>query len=320
MRLGTRGSALALAQAQRVAERLGGAEIRTTAQLAAEAGWEAGAGEDGAATGDKSRWVRHLERALLEGAIDLAVHSAKDLPGELPTGLALLGAPARGAAGDVLVGAAGLESLPAGARVGTSSLRREAQLSAAREDLAVVPLAGNVDTRLRKLSEGAERLDAVVLAGAGLDRLGLDPRPRASLDPARFVPAPGQGVIALEGRAGDEPARAAAAEISDAGTVACLAAERSLARALEASCNTPIGAHATLPGAAGEAGSGSASTGLRLRAWIGLPDGSAWIGDELAGAGIAEAEQLGIAVAERMRAAGAGDMLREAEGMVLERA
>jgi hydroxymethylbilane synthase len=293
MRIGTRRSALALAQADLIALLIGDCEIVPIAT----------SGDRGAGAQDKSRWVRELEHALAEERVDLAVHSAKDVPGELPDGLELLGAPARGAAEDVLCGASGLDELPRGARVGTSSLRRLAQLRAAREDLDVVAIRGNVDTRLRMLAE-EEELHAIVLARAGLERLERQREIGASLDPERFVPAPGQGVIALEGRASDARARQAAEAISEAVTLAALRAERALARALGASCHTPLGAHA-LPRAGGR---------LQLRSWVGLPDGSAWIADELEGA-IAQPERLGEEVAARMRAAGAEELLRSAEEM-----
>ena len=224
------------------------------------------------------------------------MHSAKDLPGELSAGLELLGGPARAAPEDVLCGAASLDALPAGARVGTSSLRRAAQLRAAREDLEVVALAGNVDTRLRKLADGG--LDAIVLARAGLQRLGREREIGAVLDPARFVPAPGQGMLALQARAHDARAREAAMALVDRDASGCLRAERALARGLEASCDTPLGAHAA-PVDDGR---------LRLRAWIGLPDGSAWIADEQTGEP-GDPESLGARVAERMRAAGADELL-----------
>ena len=292
MRLGSRGSALALAQAQLVADLLGGAEIVTTADLAD--------------VGDKSRWVRGLEEALLGGSIDLAVHSAKDVPEQLPGGLALLGTPPRAAAEDVICGATGLHALAPGARVGTSSLRRAAQLLAHREDIEIVPLAGNVDSRLRKLGEGVDGIEAIVLARSGLERLGREQETGAILDPHDFVPAPGQGKVALEGRAHDEPVREAAAAITEPNALTCLLAERALSRALGASCNTPIGAYATL----GEE--------LTLRAWVGLPNGSAWVRDELSG-DAAQPEELGRAVAARMRSAGAGDLLRAAEEMTVGR-
>jgi hydroxymethylbilane synthase len=321
MRLGTRASPLALAQTKLVAEHLGGAEIvplttsgdrppdrdrgldggkdpddSKTPDGEKTRGGDASAHGGTSADGDKSRWIDALEQALLAGEIDIAVHSAKDVPGELSAGLELLGGPMRAPVEDVLCGAPGLDALPAGARIGTSSLRRAAQLRAAREDLEVVAIAGNVDTRLRKLAKG--RLDAIVLARAGLQRLGREQEIGAVLDPARFVPAPGQGMLALQARADDTRAHAATAKLIDRDASECLRAERALARALEASCDTPLGAYAA------PAGCGC----LLLRAWLGLPDGSAWIADELLG-GFYDAEQLGARVAERMREAGAGELL-----------
>jgi hydroxymethylbilane synthase len=329
MRLGTRGSALALAQARLVASLLGDAEIISTGTGSHAAPGLGEATQDAGAANDKSRWVRDLEQELLEGRIDLAVHSAKDVPEELPRGLALLGAPARGAVEDVLCaaqrtarrsqsasqqqpatpdGAQPLATLEAGSRVGTGSLRRAAQLLAARDDLEVVPIAGNVDTRLRKLREHVDGLDAIALSRAGLQRLGREDEITAVLDPEHFVPAPGQGILALEGRADDEHARALARSISDAQSFACLLAERAVSRALDSSCHTPIGAHArTRHGGA-----------ICLRAWVGLPDGSAWVSDELTG-DASEPEALGRTVASRMQAVGATRLLRAAEEMVLAR-
>jgi len=251
---------------------------------------------------DKSRWVLELEDALKSGHIDIAVHSAKDVPGELADGLSLLGSPARAAAEDVLCGADGLLGLDAGARVATSSVRRVSQLRCARDDLDVVAVRGNVDTRLRKLAEG--EFDAIVLARAGLQRLHRESEAGAVLDPQSFVPAPGQGVLALEGRADDTHVLGAVSEINDPETFACLLAERALARALQASCNTPLGAWA-VPAPEGR---------LQLRSWVGLPDGSAWCSDELLGA-VADPEALGREVAARLQLAGAGEMLRRAEEM-----
>jgi hydroxymethylbilane synthase len=341
MRIGTRGSALALAQAGHVAEQLALAardddaiELVTITTSGDNA--DSAAGPQTPPVGvpaDKSRWVDAIEAALLAGEIDLAVHSAKDVPGELAEGLVLLGAPARAAAEDVLCGADGLESLPEGSSVGTSSVRRTAQLRAVREDLQVVAIGGNVDTRLRRLGERGEgqrggdeqagapqsrkaeegksekNLDAIVLAHAGLLRLGREAEIGAVLDLARFVPAPGQGALALEGRAGDGAVEEAVRAITDTDTFACLRAERALASALEASCHTPLGAHAA------PAGCGC----LNLRAWVGLPDGSAWVSDELLG-GFYDPEALGRRVAERMLTAGAGGLLRQAEEMAVEHA
>jgi hydroxymethylbilane synthase len=294
MRIGTRRSALALAQAKLVAEMIGGEQAPEIVPILSD-------GDRGAPAGDKSRWVAQLERALLDGSIDLAVHSAKDLPGELPDGLELLGVPLRVAAEDVLCGADGLDSLEPGARVGTGSLRRLAQLRSVRADLDVVPLRGNVDTRLGKLAEGEQGLQAIVLARAGLARLGREAEIGAVLDPVRFVPAPGQGALALEGRRGDTETAGVAAGLTDAEAMASLLAERELARQLGADCDTPLGAHA-LPDGDG---------GLLLRAWVGLPDGSSWAADELRGEA-RDPQALGRAVAERLLAVGAADLLERA--------
>jgi len=291
MRIGTRASALALAQAELVAQALGGAEVVPIVT----------SGDRGAAVRDKSRWVAELERALAGREIDLAVHSAKDLPGELADGLALAGAPARAGAEDVLCGAESLQALSPGARVGTSSVRRAAQLRAARQDVSVVGMGGNVDTRLQKLERGD--FDAIVLARAGLQRLGREDSVGAVLDPGWFVPAPGQGTLALEARAGDEHVREALAAIIEVDSFACLLAERALARALQASCHTPLGAHAAIT-----------DGGMRLRAWVGLPDGSAWTSDELVGDST-DPVTLGGALAERLELVGAREMLRQAEEM-----
>lgn len=297
MRIGTRGSALALAQARLVADsvqngRAGHVEIVPLVT----------SGDRGEALADKSRWVAELEDALLRGQVDIAVHSAKDVPGALAEGLSLLGAPARAGVEDVLCGVGALDELGAGARVGTSSIRRLSQLRCAREDLEVTTLRGNVDTRLRKLAESD--LDAIVLARAGLERLDRESEIGTVLDPERFVPAPGQGTLALEGRSDDLPVADAVREISDAQTLACLLAERAVARELGASCHTPLGAWAVAED----------RDCLRLRAWVGLPDGSAWASDELLGH-VDDPEALGRDVAVRLNLAGAGEMLRRAEEM-----
>jgi hydroxymethylbilane synthase len=285
MRLGTRGSALALAQAEGVAAALGGDVELVTVTTS---------GDRGVQEEDKSRWVKELELALLAGEIDLAVHSAKDVPGELPDGLAILGVPGRADPRDALCGAPSLDALPSGARVGTSSLRRAAQLRALREDLEVVELRGNVDTRLRKLADGD--CDAIVLARAGLDRLGRA-ADSAALEADAMVPAPGQGALALEGRTGDRDARAAAERLSDAAAFACLSAERALAHALGASCHTPVGALATLH-----------EDEIELSTWVGLPDGSTWLRDRTR-APRADPAAAGQAAGARLLGAGAADIL-----------
>lgn len=282
IRVGTRGSALALAQASWVAERIEGETELVTIQASGPAG-------------DKSRWVSELERALLADEIDVAVHSAKDVPAELPEGLALVAIPPRADPRDAICGAPSLAELNPGARVGTSSLRRAAQIRAEREDLDVVSVSGNVDTRLRKLADG--QMDALVLAVAGLQRLGLEPD--GVLD--ELVPAAGQGALALEARAGSP----AFASLIDPDASVCVLAERELTHALGASCNTPVGAYARL-----------LDGGLELTAWVGLPDGSAWLRDRLWGG----LDGTGRFVAERMLAAGAGELLRAAERAGVETA
>jgi hydroxymethylbilane synthase len=339
MRVGTRGSMLALAQARLVAGLIAQAHpdvgepeivvVRTLHEGAQPSGdaqsehahqhLRNGGGGTKLHGGDKSRWVAELEQALLVGSIDLAVHSAKDLPGEPVEGLELLGAPTRADAEDALIGVRSLEELPEGAHVGTSSVRRAAQLRAVRADLRIVSLRGNVDTRLRKLAEqvtetgessndDASALHAIVLASAGLRRLGRERDIGAILDMARFVPAPGQGLLALQAREGNEHARVAVEAILDKDATACLKAERAVARELGASCNTPLGVHAVR----------SDCGCLVLRAWVGLPDGSAWVGDELMG-GFYDPEELGVRVAQRLTAAGAGELLARAEEMAVER-
>jgi hydroxymethylbilane synthase len=298
MRLGTRASALALAQARLVVDRLeidqGEVEV---VPIVARGDREASSEDERAlSAADKSRWVSELEGALARGEVDLAVHSAKDLPGELADGLVLAGAPKRAGAEDALCGAASLEELPAGARIGTSSIRRAAQLRAARDDLQVVEMRGNVDTRLSKLQRG--EFDAIILARAGLQRLGREDAIGAVLDPAHFVPAPGQGTLALEARADDARVQDALAALVDADAFTCLLAERALARSLDADCYTPLGAHAT-----------PWHGRLRLRAWLGLVDGSAWTSDELLG-DADDPQALGREVADRIALA-RGAMERE---------
>jgi hydroxymethylbilane synthase len=286
IRLGTRGSALALAQARWVAERL-------------EEGVELVEISTQGAVGDKSRFVKAIEEALLAGTVDLAVHSAKDVPGELPDGLSIVGVPERADPYDALCGATSLDELRPGAVVGTASLRRRAQLLALREDLEIRELRGNVDTRLKRLDD----YDAIVLAQAGLDRLGRG----AEGEPLEeLVPAPGQGCLALEARADDEVAAAAAARLTDRAALTALTAERAVVTALDASCHTPIGAHAR-----------ECDGALRLSAFVGLPDGSHWIRDELDG-DLAEPAALGTAVAQRLEAAGARELLEEAERAALD--
>jgi hydroxymethylbilane synthase len=219
------------------------------------------------------------------------VHSAKDVPGELPAGLEIAAVPPRADPRDVLLGAPSLSALPSGARIGTASIRRRSQLLALREDISIVELRGNVDTRLRRLADGD--YDAIVLAAAGLERLG---RLDGAVPLVEMVPAPGQGCLALEIRAGDQTTRERVAALSDPVAFACLAAERECVIALEATCDTPVGVLA-------EAVDGDPQR-LWVRSYVGAPDGSVWIRDELEGG-----TGVGRELAERMLAAGAREIL-----------
>jgi hydroxymethylbilane synthase len=310
LRLGTRGSALALAQAKLVAKALGGAEIvpiKTLGDLGTLRHKTRRASPSAAARpriNDKARFVREIERALLDGEVDLGVHSAKDLPTDLPDGLEIAGVPAREDPRDAFVGHVNsLGECPEGARIGTSSLRRRAQILARRPDLQVVGLRGNVDSRLRRLEEGD--FDGLILALAGLRRLE-----RAGeafpIDLDELIPAPGQGALAIEALHSNDRSVTASESITDRGALGTLSAERALVAALDATCNTPLGAVATL-----ELGGR-----MRLQVFCGLPDGSEWLRDELE-QDASDPEGLGMALAKRMKSAGAANLLERAEQMAV---
>lgn len=289
IRLGTRGSALALAQARLVADALGGAEIV-----------EVRGGPPAASAGDKARFVRGVEEALQRGEVDVGVHSAKDLPSEVPGALRLSGVPGREDPSDAYVGEAGsLDDIPDGARIGTSSLRRRSQLLALRPDLEVAELRGNVDTRLRRLHN--RDFDGVVLASAGMRRLGREDEIAFRFGGEVMTPAAGQGALVLETRREDEVAAAAAAGISDATALVEVTAERSAVAELDATCHTPVGVCAKLAG-----------DRLRVDAFVGLPDGSEWVRDGL-DADPEDAVAAGRELARRLVAAGARDVLERAE-------
>lgn len=196
--------------------------------------------------GGKGLFTKELDEALLDGRIDLAVHSLKDLPTKLPPGLVLAATPEREDARDAFISriAASIDALPKGAKVGTASLRRQAQLLHQRPDLVVEMLRGNVDTRLRKLDEGV--VDATFLALSGLKRLGLADKATSLVDPVAMPPAAGQGALAITARAGDTRTLEALARLNDADTFAAVAAERAFLDALDGSCRTPIAAHAVV--------------------------------------------------------------------------
>jgi hydroxymethylbilane synthase len=296
--LGSRGSALAMGQTEDVVSRLRSAHpdlivrveiVRTTADTDPERPFEQlpGAGF----------FVKELETALLERRIDAAVHSMKDLPIELCGDLRIAAMPPREDPRDVLVARHGatLESLPSGARIGTSSPRRAAYLRAARPDLIAVPVRGNVDTRIRNVDEGV--LDAVCLAAAGLTRLGLDHRVSQWLPIDQMLPAPGQGALGVEVRADDGDAVTALATLDDAPTRQAVLAERAVLRRVQGGCRVPVGALATIGGA-----------GLDLRAAVIAPDGSRLIAGTRSGSAAA-AEALGTDLAEELLARGAAALL-----------
>jgi hydroxymethylbilane synthase len=293
MRVATRGSALALAQARSVADRLAASgtrvevvPMRTEGDRLAEARL--------ATVGGKGLFVREIEEALLRGDVDVAVHSLKDLPAELPGGLALAAFPERADARDVLVSRRPVRfgELPRGAVLGTSSPRRRALALAARPDLSVEAIRGNVDTRLRKLEAG--EYDAIVLAAAGLARLGVTPRHAEPLAPEVFVPAVGQGVLAVEARRDDARTLAALRSLDHEPTRVCALAERAFLGRLGASCVTPMAAHARLSGGR-----------LVLDALVASEDGRTVLRESAEGAA-ERPETLGVRVAEALLARGAG--------------
>jgi hydroxymethylbilane synthase len=250
-----------------------------------------------AEVGGKGLFVKELEVAMQDGRADIAVHSMKDVPSVLPPGFCISAALPRANPLDAFISLkhGRFADLPGGARVGTSSPRRQAQLRHARPDLRLELLRGNVDTRLRRLEDGA--LDAILLACAGLERLGLGARITEALDPDFCVPAVGQGVIGIECRDADARIRGLLGALHHDESFLRLAAERSFAATLGGSCHSPIAAHATLDGAS-----------LVLRGFVGAPDGSEVYRDGIEGPA-ADAGRLGLELARRMQAAGAGALL-----------
>lgn len=279
-----------MAQAGQVAELLGGAELVEVSS-------------DGE-PGDKSRFVRGVELALLDGEAEIGVHSAKDLPAETPDGLAIGAVPPREDPADAWVGVgASLDDVPEGARVGTASLRRRAQLLAARPDLRVSELHGNVDTRLRKLAEG--ELDAIVLAVAGLRRLDREGEIAFTIPAEAMTPAGGQGALVLQVRTGDVETAATVAPLGDGTALPELTAERTVVSLLNATCNSPLGVHARI-----NLGSGQ----MQIDAFVGLPDGSEWLRDQIEGDST-EPTLLSAELVKRLLDTGARELLDRSEEM-----
>ncbi len=298
LRIGSRGSKLALAQANQIAGLLRASPAAPTVEIVViSTKGDRLQHRPLPEIGGKGLFTAELETALRDGSIDLAVHSLKDLPTDLPDGMTLGAVPEREDPRDVLVSRANatcLDELPEGCRLGTSSLRRGAQVKAARPDIDVVGLRGNVDTRLRKVDEG--EVDAAILAAAGLRRLGLLDRATAVLDPVSFVPAPGQGALGIEIREGDERVAALVGALDHAPSRATSSAERALLAALGGGCRVPIAAHAVVVDGAG----------FHLDGLVAAPDGSRVVraeGDD------EEPDALGAMVAEALAAIGARELL-----------
>jgi hydroxymethylbilane synthase len=300
--IGTRGSALARWQAAHVGSALAaahpGLEIEERVIVTEGDRVQTGPVLD---LGGKGVWVKEIEDALLAGKIDLAVHSLKDVPAALAPGLALVAIPERADPRDALVSrsGAGLAALPPGSRVGTSSLRRVCQVLAARADLRVELLRGNVDTRLRKVAEGV--VDAGILACAGLDRLGVAARITERLTVEQMLPAIGQGALALEARADDARVVALTRPLAAAEAEITVAAERALLAGLGVGCRTPVAGYAVMR--AGQ---------VVLRGLVGRPDASEMIREEITGSP-ADAAALGAELSRRLLARGADRILRELE-------
>jgi hydroxymethylbilane synthase len=249
--------------------------------------------------GGKGLFIKELEVSLAENRADLAVHSMKDVPAELPPGMRLASMLPRADARDALVSRnyASLDALPAGAKVGTSSLRRQCQLRALRKDIEIIPLRGNVDTRLRKLDEG--EFDAIILASAGLIRLGLGDRITQFLPIEQSLPAVGQGIVGIECRENDQRTLDYVRALDDATAQVCIEAERAFSHRLEGSCQSPIAGYAELNGDT-----------IRVQGLVASIDGTQVFRDTVMGQS-KDAATLGRALADRMLYAGAAALLRE---------
>ncbi len=296
--IGSRGSKLALWQANHVKATLEslGYEcrleiIKTSGDLRTNVPFKE--------VGNKGIFTKEIEEALLAGTIDLAVHSLKDMPTKLPEGLTISATPEREDVRDALIGHT-LAGLPAGARVGTGSLRRTAQLSALRPDLHIEAIRGNVDTRLRKLESG--EYDAIVLAAAGLRRLGLDGHIAEYLSVEQMCPAVGQGALAIESRDDGGPGMQACLRLDHAATRAAITAERGVLARLGGGCEVPIGAYAHVTG-----------DSLHLRGIVITPDGKRMVRDELSGP-VGDAAAMGALLGDKLLAAGAGEILASVYG------
>jgi hydroxymethylbilane synthase len=301
--IGTRGSSLAIWQAEWIQARLReiAPALTVTLQRIKTSGDKI-LDVPLAKIGGKGLFVKEIEEALLQGDIDLAVHSMKDVPTVLPDPLEILCVPAREDVRDALISREGLtlDRLPPGARIGTSSLRRQSQLLHYRPDLHIVMLRGNVETRLRKLKHGD--YDAIVLAAAGLRRMGWEGEVTEYLSLDISLPAIGQGALAIEGRRDDQFVRALLSKLNDPTTHTAVTAERALLDRLQGGCQVPIAAHASIE-----------QNRLSLAGLVSSTDGKTLIRDAVVG-GVSEARALGIRLAEQLLAAGGDVILRDIYG------
>jgi len=299
LRIGSRGSQLALWQANHISALLRERGHQVDIEIIKTTG-DIITGVALAKVGAKGMFTKEIEDALAEGRVDLAVHSLKDLPTELPAGFELAAVTRREYPNDVFLSVrySGIAALPQGARVGTSSLRRQAQLKTLRPDLDIHPLRGNVDTRIRKLEEGG--YDAIILAAAGLNRLGRTELVREVIPTETMCPAAGQGALGIEIRAGDTGLRASLSFLDDHDARAATACERALLQSLGGGCQVPIGAFATVTGGK-----------LTLQAVVARPDGSRILRETLSGT---DPLTLGADAGKLLLRKGADEILREVYG------
>ena len=310
IRIGTRGSPLALWQANWVRKRLSQAHPQLNVSLTRiKTKGDKLIDVNLAKVGGKGLFVKEIEEELLKGRIDLAVHSMKDVPVQLPEGLHIRSIPRRENPGDVLISRdhLTLEELPLGATIGTSSLRRKAQLLSYRPDFHIVPLRGNVDTRLKKLDSMG--LDGIVLAAAGVKRMKLEGTISQSISPEVCLPAIGQGALGIETRIADEEANQYLSVLDHEATHMSVIAERAFLRRLEGGCQVPIAA----------LGSVSDQGKLMLKGLVGTLDGRKLIKGGITGE-IEKAEELGMALAESLLSQGANEILGEIYGREIVRA
>lgn len=305
IRIGSRGSALARWQAEYMAARLRGMGHEVSIEILVTTG-DRMQQAPFAQVGTKGMFTKEIEEALADHRIDLAVHSLKDLPTELPPEFEIAAIPERADARDAFVSTrySGMAALPRGAVIGTSSLRRQAQLRALRGDLEVRELRGNVDTRLRKLEEG--QYDAIVLAAAGLDRLGRTEWVRGRFSAVEMCPAPGQGALAIECRRGDSATLSVVAGLEDARARFAATVERAALGALGGGCHVPVGVHCA-----------DTASGWQVTAVVAYPDGSTVLREQqrldAADRSLSRAQEVGHSVAARLLANGAAEILAAVE-------